>query len=149
MLNNIRILCAFAALNVVLFHILGASAAQGLAPHSLQFLQGWGECGVDVFFVISGFAVIVWGAAASRQIDNRAPAYLGAASYGIYLMQVLALPTFYKPAAGSPGLVLIDVLALAALTVATLSGCLRHQYVEESVAAWLKARRPGIRLQLR
>lgn len=59
MLNNIQILRAFAALNVVLFHILGASVGMGLSPQSIQFLRGWGESGVDIFFVISGFVMAV------------------------------------------------------------------------------------------
>ena len=59
MLNIIQVMLAFAALTVVLFHILGASALKGLSPRSLQFLSGWGDCGVDVFFVTSGFVMEV------------------------------------------------------------------------------------------
>lgn len=325
MLNNIQILRAFAALNVVLFHILGASAVMGLSPGPLRFLEGWGECGVDIFFVISGFVMvvahagkdispiefmilrvhrivpiywlltllvlavymvmpqlaksvtpstghilasllflsgalidkppvlyvgwtleyemlfyllfaaslllqrghirlvlqvigiavaiglgganavlsefllgvlagelflrqtlrthapslffagvvllcasifvktdwsrliiwgvpslmIVWGAAASRQIDNRFLSYLGAASYSIYLVQVISLPAFYKLAARTPGLVSNEVLAVLAMIVTTLAGCLLHQHVEKSIATWLKAYRPGVRLKMR
>lgn len=325
MLNNIQVLRAFAALNVVLFHILGSSTTQGLAPGSLQFLQGWGECGVDIFFVISGFVMvvahsdkdispidfmvlrihrivpiywlltllviaayalmpqlaksatpsishiaasffflsgalldkppvlyvgwtleyemlfyllfalsrclprptwgvllqvagmalavvwgganavlteflfgvlagelflrrtlrayapaiavtgfallcstiffkpelsrlviwglpslmIVWGAAASRQIEGGVFTYLGAASYSIYLVQVISLPAFYRLATHIPGLVPNELLALVALLIATLSGCLLHEYFEKPITAWLKARRTSIRLQPR
>ena len=325
MLNDIQVLRAFAALNVALFQILGSSAAQGLAPHSLLFLQGWGECGVDIFFAISGFVMvvahsgkdvspidfmvlrihhivpvywlltllviaayalmpqlaksappsishiaasffflsgallgkppvlyvgwtleyemlfyllfalsrctphpiwrvllqvagmvlavfwgganavltefllgvlagelflrqtlrayapmiamtglallctsiffkpdwsriiiwglpslmIVWGAAASRQIDGGMFTYLGATAYSIYLVQVISLPAFYRLATHIPGLVPNELLALVALLIATLSGCLFHEYCEKPITAWLKAQRTSIRLQPR
>jgi len=57
MLNNLQILRALAALNVVLFHIIGISRTYG-QPTSLHLLDGWGGCGVDVFFVISGFVMV-------------------------------------------------------------------------------------------
>ena len=56
MLNNIQVLRALAALNVVVFHIIGNSISYG-QPTSLDILDGWGACGVDVFFVISGFVM--------------------------------------------------------------------------------------------
>ncbi|WP_458232745.1 acyltransferase family protein [Roseateles sp. P5_E8] len=58
MLNNIQILRAFAALNVVLFHVITAGAAYQVPPAALGFLSRWGENGVDVFFVISGFVMV-------------------------------------------------------------------------------------------
>lgn len=325
MLNNIQALRAFAALNVVLFHILGASTVMGLSPGTLQFLEGWGECGVDIFFVISGFVMvvahagknisplkfiilrvhriaplywiltllllavyaltpqlaksiapstghilasllflsgvlidnppvvyvgwtleyemlfyllfaaslllprgplrlvlqiigmaiaiglgsanavlsefllgvlagelflrqtlrayapsllfvgiallcvsifvktdwsrliiwgvpslmIVWGAADSHHIDNRFLSYLGAASYSIYLVQVISLPAFYKLAARTPRLVSNEVLAVSAMIVTTLAGYLLHQHVEKPIATWLKARRQCVSFQIR
>lgn len=58
MLNNLQILRAFAALNVVLFHIIAIAAEQGFAIPSLEFLRGWGANGVDIFFVLSGFIMV-------------------------------------------------------------------------------------------
>ena len=57
-LTNIQFLRAFAALNVVLFHILSTAHTYGYKPISLEFLAGWGACGVDLFFVISGFIMV-------------------------------------------------------------------------------------------
>jgi len=47
-LNNLQILRAFAALNVVLFHIIIIGEAQGFGIPSLEFLSGWGANGVAV-----------------------------------------------------------------------------------------------------
>lgn len=58
MINNIQILRAFAALNVVLYHIMGASISYGLPASSFLFLKDWGQSGVDIFFVISGFLMV-------------------------------------------------------------------------------------------
>lgn len=323
MLNNIQFLRALAALNVVLFHILGASVPQTLAPSNLKFLAGWGECGVDIFFVISGFVMvvahvgkkispmefmvlrihrvvpiyffvtllvlavyalpphltksaspsfghvfasflfisgavigkspvvyvgwtleyemffyalfalslllprglwklgfqvvsmsfavvfganalifeflfgmlagelflrravrayapmvlisgglllcasifiksdlsrlivwgfpsllIVWGSAACRQIDSRILNYLGAASYCIYLIQVISLPAIYKVATHYPGVFSNEILAVVAVTFTALVGCLLHQYAEKPIAVWLKIRRPQVRAPL-
>ena len=58
MLNNLQILRAFAALNVVLFHIIAISQQQGFGSPSLEFLRDWGANGVDIFFVLSGFIMV-------------------------------------------------------------------------------------------
>ena len=58
MLNNIQFLRAFAALNVVLGHSIVASLDYNIAVPFFDVLQYWGACGVDIFFVISGFVMI-------------------------------------------------------------------------------------------
>lgn len=58
MINNIQALRAFAAINVVLFHIIGTSASYAQYVDTLAFLEGWGANGVDIFFVISGFVML-------------------------------------------------------------------------------------------
>ena len=58
MLANIQFLRAFAALNVVLFHIIGAAGPYGAGTMFLRPLAGWGASGVDIFFVISGFVMV-------------------------------------------------------------------------------------------
>lgn len=58
MLQNIQALRAFAALNVVLFHIIGTSAYYHQGTSILSILEGWGTNGVDIFFVISGFVMV-------------------------------------------------------------------------------------------
>lgn len=58
MISNIQALRAFAALNVVFFHIIGASFAYKQDVHFFQFLKSWGANGVDIFFVISGFIMV-------------------------------------------------------------------------------------------
>lgn len=58
-LNNIQFLRGFAALNVLLFHLLGFTYANTQFKGTLfNFLEGWGENGVDLFFVISGFIMV-------------------------------------------------------------------------------------------
>lgn len=58
MLNNIQVLRAFAALNVVLYHVIATAASYGQEVFLFSILQGWGKNGVDVFFVISGFVMV-------------------------------------------------------------------------------------------
>ena len=58
MINNIQALRAFAAFNVVLFHIIGTSASYSQNVDYLSYLEGWGSSGVDIFFVISGFVML-------------------------------------------------------------------------------------------
>lgn len=59
MINNLQILRAFAALNVVLFHTFGHTARHsGKDSELADFFGSWGNCGVDVFFVISGFIMV-------------------------------------------------------------------------------------------
>lgn len=54
---NLQLLRAFAAINVVLFHAIGAATGYDKAPSLLAPLRGWGANGVDIFFVISGFVM--------------------------------------------------------------------------------------------
>lgn len=58
MLYNLQILRAFAALNVVYFHIIKSAESYGQPVVLYGFLDGWGASGVDVFFVISGFVMV-------------------------------------------------------------------------------------------
>jgi len=58
MLSNLQILRAFAALNVVLFHIIAIGDEQGFGIPALEFLRDWGANGIDIFFVLSGFIMV-------------------------------------------------------------------------------------------
>ncbi|ENV34777.1 Exopolysaccharide production protein ExoZ [Acinetobacter gerneri DSM 14967 = CIP 107464 = MTCC 9824] len=58
MLNNIQLLRAFAAINVVFFHIIGISVQYGMPATNFLFMKDWGQNGVDIFFVISGFIMV-------------------------------------------------------------------------------------------
>ena len=51
MLNNLQILRAFAALNVVMFHIIAVVEEGGRDIPGLMFLKGWGANGIDIFFI--------------------------------------------------------------------------------------------------
>jgi exopolysaccharide production protein ExoZ len=57
-LTNIQALRAFAALNVVFFHVIAASKSYDCPVYFFDFLEGWGHNGVDLFFVISGFVMV-------------------------------------------------------------------------------------------
>lgn len=57
-LNNLQALRAFAALNVVLFHIIGTASKYGFSVDFLNVFEGWGDNGVDIFFVLSGFIMV-------------------------------------------------------------------------------------------
>ncbi len=58
MINNIQILRAFAAVNVILYHIIGASKLHAQDVEWLKNFQHWGASGVDIFFTISGFVML-------------------------------------------------------------------------------------------
>lgn len=58
MISNLQALRAVAAVSVVLFHILGTSASYGQGTELLTFLRRWGDFGVDLFFIISGFVMM-------------------------------------------------------------------------------------------
>jgi exopolysaccharide production protein ExoZ len=67
---NIQILRAFAALNVVLYHIIGTSKSYGYETQIIGFLKGWGANGVDIFFVISGFVMLYTSLANKRSVRD-------------------------------------------------------------------------------
>lgn len=56
--ENLQALRAFAAISVVLLHGLEIANSYGQAPQILGFFGKWGNCGVDLFFVISGFVMV-------------------------------------------------------------------------------------------
>ncbi|CAM2194906.1 exopolysaccharide production protein ExoZ [Paraburkholderia kururiensis] len=55
--KSIQVLRALAALGVVAFHTEGNVGAYGWAPRVFPHFSRYGELGVDVFFVISGFVI--------------------------------------------------------------------------------------------
>lgn len=54
-LDNLQILRAFAALNVVVYHAVISAADYQIGPTGLEWLGEWGRSGVDFFFVLSGY----------------------------------------------------------------------------------------------
>ncbi len=58
LIANIQALRAFAALVVVALHIAGTSSSHGFESVFYTHVEGWGELGVDIFFVISGFIMV-------------------------------------------------------------------------------------------
>jgi exopolysaccharide production protein ExoZ len=58
-LNNLQALRAFAAINVAAYHAIGDAAKYRIDTGVLEILNGWGRNGVDIFFVLSGFIMIL------------------------------------------------------------------------------------------
>lgn len=56
-LLNVQYLRAFAAINVVMLHVITASRDYDIGLTYLGHLGNWGANGVDIFFVISGFVM--------------------------------------------------------------------------------------------
>ena len=57
MIENIQILRGFAAINVVLFHIILTASTYNQHTNLLLLIDNFGSSGVDIFFVISGFII--------------------------------------------------------------------------------------------
>lgn len=55
---NLQILRSFAAINVLILHLIATSSAYNFEPKYLSILKGWGNNGVDIFFVLSGFIIL-------------------------------------------------------------------------------------------
>ena len=55
MIENIQILRGFAAINVVLFHIILTASTYNQNTNLLLLIENFGSSGVDIFFVISGY----------------------------------------------------------------------------------------------
>jgi exopolysaccharide production protein ExoZ len=70
MIANLQTLRAFAALNVVLLHIIGIAATYSHPTFLLSVLEGWGGNGVDIFFVISGFVMLYTQLTRKRQFSS-------------------------------------------------------------------------------
>ena len=58
LLGNLQALRAIAAINVVLFHMIGSAESYGVHARWFPLLGKWGASGVDLFFVISGFVMV-------------------------------------------------------------------------------------------
>nr|WP_155095128.1 acyltransferase [Paracoccus aestuariivivens] len=69
-LGNIQILRFAAALLVVLFHVAWTAQNEGNPTRFLAGFIKWGEAGVDIFFVISGFVMVLSQARSPRRVDQ-------------------------------------------------------------------------------
>ena len=120
-LTNVQALRGFAASIVVWFHILGTARAYGQPVRLFSSLEGWGDCGVDLFFVISGFVMVYtqWGGKAMsppRFLLNRVlrivPLY-----WALTLLLgalFVSLPSVFNAKSLQPGWVVSSLLFLSA-----------------------------------
>lgn len=76
---------------------------------------------------------------AGRVRHMRAPAYLGDASYSIYLWHTIAISVIVK-ASGILGLPALPAFVLS-LIAGTVAGLVCHELLEKPIAVWFKARR--------
>lgn len=99
------------------------------------------EWGVPAFF-------IVLGASGCKQLHARLPVYLGAASYSIYLVQVLTIPAFYKVSSKFFSAFQTDLLAVFCLVATTVFGCLFYSFVEVPILNFFRKRKLKISQQV-
>nr|WP_225612089.1 acyltransferase [Paracoccus sp. PAR01] len=69
-LGNIQILRFAAATLVVLFHVAWTAQNEGRSTSFLAHFIKWGESGVDIFFVISGFVMVLSQARTRRSLGQ-------------------------------------------------------------------------------
>jgi peptidoglycan/LPS O-acetylase OafA/YrhL len=96
MIANLQLVRAAAAIVVVIFHTIIAVQDYGFGPDTIFGLRGWGFHGVDLFFVISGFVMVLIQSSKTRtasdflinRIIRIAPAYwiLTAAVFALILI---------------------------------------------------------------
>lgn len=123
MINNIQALRAFAAINVVLFHIIGTSASYSQSVGVVGFLEGWGANGVDIFFVISGFVMlhtqITRRSSPCQFLKNRiiriAPIYWMMTLFIVALF--LVSPSIFRTVVVTPGAVLSSLSFTSAIFI--------------------------------
>lgn len=86
-------------------------------------------------FIIWGLpsALIVIGSVYAKSIKNNFLFYLGNASYSIYLVQILAVPGFYKMITFLEIELQNDLLSLFCLILSVSFGCLFHSFVEKKL----------------
>lgn len=119
--QSIQFLRAIAALAVVAFHTDGNVALYGWTPHAFSRVAHYGEIGVDIFFVISGFVIALVSAGAppgvrtareflAARVARIVPIYwLVSAAFAALL---LAAPAYFEPwTFGSTHVVAANLLA--------------------------------------
>jgi peptidoglycan/LPS O-acetylase OafA/YrhL len=90
--------------------------------------------GPDVLLFGLPASLLVFGAASMRQLTSSLWSFLGAASYSIYLVQVFAIPAFYKLAAHPLNAIGGDAVAILAVLATLAAGCALHICIERPLA---------------
>ena len=83
-------------------------------------------------------ALIVFGAIYCKQIKNKFLLYLGDASYSIYLVQILAIPGFYKLITYLDVKINYNFLSIICLISSVVFGCIFHTYIEKKIKLFKK-----------
>lgn len=59
LISNLQVLRAVAAVIVIMLHTINLNPEYGFKSNVLPFFREWGRQGVDIFFVISGFVMVL------------------------------------------------------------------------------------------
>ena len=107
---------------------LGLSLIGSIRSLELSRFFVWG---VPSFFIVLGVLY-------SSQIKSAFLAYLGDASYSIYLVQILTIPAFYRFSTRIFIGINIDLLALACLAFSVSLGCVAYSAIERPMTVRLR-----------
>lgn len=108
LIANLQVLRAWCALAIILFHTLSTAREYGFRSPVLGALSGWGFQGVDIFFLISGFVMVLTQARKQRgrgaflieRLVRVAPTYW--LLTGFVFALTLAVPKLFRSLSADP-----------------------------------------------
>lgn len=105
---NLQLLRAWCALAIILFHTVSTARDYGFRSPLLAAIEGWGFQGVDIFFLISGFVMVLTQERKQRgrsaflieRLVRIAPIYW--LLTGFVFVLTLAVPTLFRSLSANP-----------------------------------------------